>query len=1064
MTSHFFLHTGNRTEALFAGVKALIEAEQRPFGRWVFLVQARGMERWLEQRLADTFGVWMGSEFPFPQTFFDRLAAELDDSLTSDHLQRERVRWRIEALLREPEFACDPLLQELLGEGRDRHRFLLAEQIANLFDQYQIFRPDWLEAWAQGRRVTENPHEGWQMRLWQALGLRPHRGELWRRLIEHLETIPSEALPNPPDQLFAFGITFLPPVMLEALLALSRHLPVHLFTLSPTATFWADLPSRRAQLQLLMPRNETESAEEAPTFHPLLLALGRQGAHFQQLLLAVDEQVEYRVDYFQPPAEETLLAQLQRDLLANRVDRDAAKQRARNILFHRCHTPQREVEVLRDRVVALLEESPDLRLNEIVVMAPDLTPYRPFITTLFAEIPHTIADRTVEMEAPAIKLLTRWLTLVSGRIDWDELFGFLYDPEVAARLELSPQQLEALYDALIAKGRIRWGLAGELHRNHWWDGIQRLLLGAVMAAPETLWQGHAPVAALEGQAIRLLAPILELLERIARWQEAARSGLTAAGWGELIGELANFFYRDAPEGIALFEAAERLALEAAPLGEQPIALETLAAWSESLGAERRSSAGFLSHGITFCDLLPMRSIPIRVAFLLGMNDKSYPRPRWTPAFDLMRDTFRLGDRDLRAEDRHTFLELLLSVRERLEILWQGLSPDKNSELPPAQVVLELRDTLHHHYGVNLGEITWDHRAYPFHSDYFRVDGALQGRSPEDFATCRALHAADKTLPPLWQKPLATPEAPLPLATLSSALADPVRWALQEAGLSLPRWESPPEPREKLDVDGLDRWALREAVKVGRREPIEWAEVKNLLTRWQAEGRWPLGAVGDQTAEETVSLVTRLQELIAEKALPTMGEQLPAETIERQIGAWRLIHRFPERFAAGQVVFHPHRLKGSHRLHFWLSHLLLNAHQEGQTTWVGYFDTRKKERSEQFPALWRLLPVTRERAEEELAAWLDRFARVLVQPPLWHADWIAEWLSSTPERREEEWWRAATLATGLRAPGEWESEPDAAWRLFLRHEREGAVRDAIRSGYESLVPLLEFWNAHEERLT
>ena len=1061
MSHHFYVFSSNRTEVLFQQLATLIESDNAPFQRFTFLVQGRGMERWLQQRLSEKFGVWMGSEFPFPQAFFDQIAALVDTRLTSEYLQRDRIRWQIESLLRTPDFAEEPLLKPMLsGDGADKRRFQLAEQLANLFDQYQIFRPDWLDAWSQGQNPIDHPHAEWQMQLWQTLDLPSHRGQLWQKLIDALNKAEPNSLSGLPSQVFAFGVSFMPPLMLATLQALSRHLPVHLFTLSPTEDFWADLPSKKMQKSIL--EQEGALSELEMTYHPLLLAMGRQGAHFQHLLLETEITQSY--EHYTHSNTQTLLTQLQQDIAKNTSPGTLETPLQNNILFHRCHTPQREVEVLRDRIIALLAEDDTLAPNDIVVMAADLNSYRPFIETLFAEIPHTIADRSVVTDAPALKLLQDWFSLIQGRLDWDEVFGFLYQPEVQNRLHLSAQHLETLYDALIEQGQVRWGLAGDDHRNHWRDGLQRVMLGAIMQAPDTLWEQHAPVTALEGQAIQQLTPLLNLFEQIEHWQTLGRAEQPIEAWLEAIQRFTDFFYDEHTDRLPLDEALKSLADETQAIETMTLSLDTLSSWAQSLGAEQRSSSGFLSQGITFCDLLPMRAIPIKVGFLLGMNDRSYPRPRTTPDFDLLLQHFRIGDRDPRAEDRYTFLELLLSVRDRLEILWQGLSADKNTPQPPAQVVLELMDILEQHYQIPPDTLTLTHKAYPFHSAYFEAPSherlALQGRWPQDYATCDALHQPSPELNPLWEQPLNWEAEILPLETLSAALADPVHWALQQAELQLSAVNTPPEAREKLSVNGLDSWHLRDSLSPT--DPFN--QLDSTLARKQAEGAWPLFGNGNQEAQNAAEAVQRIQTLLANHTDPQAGKPLEQETLTLKIAGQTLSFTARHRHENGQVIFYPHRLKGKQRLALWLSHLFLNALAGETDLWVGHQE--KKQRGKGiYPVVWHLKPLDQTDAQTQLQAWIEHFKRTCTQPPLWHADWMAKWIADDqPDSAEKGWFQAATLATGLRTPGYGETGSDASLSLYLQHLNETEIRTQLQDAYDLLTPLLTFWQSHQESLT
>ena len=65
------------------------------------------------------------------------------------------LTWRLMRLLDEAqdEAVCAPLHQYLRDQGAQR-RLQLAQRLADLYDQYQIYRDDWLDAWAHLQRVV----------------------------------------------------------------------------------------------------------------------------------------------------------------------------------------------------------------------------------------------------------------------------------------------------------------------------------------------------------------------------------------------------------------------------------------------------------------------------------------------------------------------------------------------------------------------------------------------------------------------------------------------------------------------------------------------------------------------------------------------------------------------------------------------------------------------------------------------------------------------------------------------------------------------------------------------
>lgn len=1065
---HLILHLSNRTEVLFEDLAELLEqTPPAPLTRLPFLIQGRGMERWLTEQLTRRFGVWASGEFLFPHHFFDQLAQQLGLTLTEQPLDRAHLRWWIEALLRTPRFAEDPDLAPLLARMAPRQRFRFAEVVANAFDQYQLHRPDWLAAWRAGvNPLPDDPDAGWQMRLWQSLALTPHRGELWLQLIERLER---ESAPSSlPEQVFVFGISFLPPLMLGVLRALSRHSVVHLFLLSPCATYWSDLPSRSNWRTALEAPNALPEGEH----HPLLVAFGRQGAHFQRLLLESGEAVLGEIAHFVTTEPATTLTEhLTNDLCANRV-RPLPAHLTLNLAFHRCHTPLREVEALRDAILRQLRENPDLTPNQIVVMSPAIEVYRPFIAALFADLPHTIADRTLAHEAPALELLNRWLTLAASDLGWDAVWDFLHQPAVRARFGWRESDLDLLYERVVVEGGARCDLTSPYHRNHWQAATDRLLLGAVLA-PDVRWGETAPLPLFEGLAVNELVPLLELLTLLGRWHAWATdlTGVPAREWATRLTEWADCFFGNRPDGVPLREAIAAWEAETEPLEALPVPFATLAAWAETLGAERRTSSGFLGQGITFCDLLPMRAVPIDCLFLIGMNDQSFPRATSAPSFDLMRRHFRLGDRDLRAEDRYTFLELLLSVRQRLELFWQGLSPDTNEALPPAAVVMELQEVLQERYGLDLAPLTHTHRAYPFHSDYFT------GRLPasedlEAYAIAQRL-----TVPPPFpsKAPSLYPESPPPVPTtidgLAQALLDPVGWQWRAQGVAPAAFPEPPASRPLWQPDPLTEWQLRQRA-IGVLLTAESPEAALLeLTDWlRDEGRWPLHEVGDAKVTSSpwfaplLALATDFRTKAA-PLLPTLPAGPPPQRLMLPVAGGTLTHLLnrPETgYCTGEGLFHfhPQLARSTHLLPLWLQHLMLNACL-GKCPSFLWLLTRKH----QTICAQRVTfaPLAADAAQSELATWLD----LLTPLPLWTTDGWNGWLEKTlatkiPPAAEEEiartWQKAVETSLGLGAATAAGPAKVAPWVTGVCPDPSQCT-EWLAASAQRVAPRLAYWQQH-----
>src|SRR5690606_6023713 len=132
--------------------------------------------------------------------------------------------------------------------------------------------------------------------------------------------------------------------------------------------------------------------------NPLLRAFGKLSAEFQQLLEEVPSSYEDDAR-FELAEEKGLLHVLQNDVCELRDPQERDKVTLdpidfaklpepfasdRTIEIHACHGLTRQVEVLRDVLVRLFDEMPDLQPRDVVVMAPNIDELAPVIDAVFS--------------------------------------------------------------------------------------------------------------------------------------------------------------------------------------------------------------------------------------------------------------------------------------------------------------------------------------------------------------------------------------------------------------------------------------------------------------------------------------------------------------------------------------------------------------------------------------------------------------------------------------------------------------------------------------------------------
>jgi exodeoxyribonuclease V gamma subunit len=602
-----------------------------------------------------------------------------------------------------------PLHDYLLDDREGLKLFQLSGKIADTFDQYTLFRPDYLEAWEKG---GDDGARDWQPELWRALvegssGL--HRGRMQAEFCRMVQSTPLP--PGFPKRISLFGISWMPPFHIGMLEALAASMPVNIFLLSPTQEYWSDIVSRRRLFR--MSESERKLSTEG---NPLLASLGRSGREFAELLL--DERgIMKEHDLYADPGKSTMLHALQSDMLNLRgAGEDGERHPApdpsdRSIQVHSCHNPLREVEVLHDNLLDLLERHPGLEPRDIVVMTPDIETYAPYIATVFGasgdgmpRLPHSIADRRMLDEGGVAPAMLKLLELYGSRHTAPALFDLLSSSPVSRRFRLDDEELDTIR-RWVEQTRIRWGMDERsrsglglppFRENSWRAGLERLLLGYAMPEEGVLYDGVLPYD-VEGKA-ETLGKLADFIDAVGELSTRFDRPHTLEGWRELfMRTLADFIEADADSERELADITggiDQLAELAGHAGfEGEVPATVVISWLRSRLEQFEMGLGFMTGGITFCAMLPMRSIPFRVVAMIGMNDGAFPRQQHPPGFDMLSREPRRGDRSVRGDDRYLFLESILSARDVLYLSYVGQSIRDNSELPPSVLVSELLDAV-----------------------------------------------------------------------------------------------------------------------------------------------------------------------------------------------------------------------------------------------------------------------------------------------------------------------------------------------------------------------------------
>lgn len=1033
----FRVYHSNQLDLLKELMSALIEGQplRDPFAEEVILVQSPGMAQWLQMQLAEQFSIAANIRFPLPASFiWDMFTRVLEGIPQESAFSKDAMTWKLMWLLPEQlEHADFAPLRHYLSDDADKRKIhQLAGRVADLYDQYLVYRPEWLAGWERGERLPGlGEAQSWQAPLWQALTEytgqlgQPawHRANLYQRFILALE----QAAVRPaglPERVFICGISALPPVYLQALQALGKHCDIHLMFTNPCRYYWGDIQDYAflAKLQSRQRRRYRENQNqqlfrqpeqaarlfdeqgEQQLSNPLLASWGKLGRDHLYLLAQMDEVQE--IDAFVDIAPATLLHSIQYDMLEledraiigttpETLRHSEAKRLLdpgdRSISLHVCHSPQREVEVLHDRLLALLDEDEALTPRDIIVMVADIDSYAPYIQAVFGNapaeryLPFAISDRKASQAHPVLQAVITLLDLPLSRFTSEQVLALLEVPALAARFAIDEQGLRRLR-RWVGESGVRWGLDDDNVRElelpatgqHTWRfGLTRMLLGYAMDSDAGDWQGILPYDESSGLAAELVGQLAELLVRLSQWRQTLSEERPLEQWLPLCRQMLDAFLvqdSDTEAVLALIEQQWQkiISYGLAACYPDTVPLQLLRDELASRLDNERISQRFLAGPVNFCTLMPMRSIPFRVVCLLGMNDGVYPRTLPPLGFDLMAQQMRRGDRSRRDDDRYLFLEALLSAQERLYISFIGRSIQDNSERYPSVLVSELLEYVAQSYRLPGDELLDVDASAQRIQQHLLCWHARMPFDRQNFTARGGPSYAAEWLPAAQEKGLAHPEFSRPLAPLKLeeiGLDDlkrfyrhPLRAFFQQRlGVNFVLEETELSDEEPFTLDNLSRYHFNTQLL---NTLIEQEDAGQLYRRIRSAGALPYGAFGEVYWAKQLEEIAPLAELVCEQRRESQSLELDLEVDGLLLTGW--LHQVQN---DGLLRWRPATLSAADGLQLWLEHLAYAASG-------GQGDSRIYGRKE---TAWHFAAVSREQALEYLLPLVAGYRRGMSQP-------------------------------------------------------------------------------------
>jgi exodeoxyribonuclease V gamma subunit len=733
-----------------------------PFKKQTIVIQSNGMARWLSLNIADKFNITANINFLFPYKLLSEVYKLLDNNELVHYYNETKLSIIIYSIIKDTNFFNEfEIVNNYIKSisNNDGSLFNFANELAKQYEKYFQYRPEWIYEW-NNNKIIENlndpyKHQIWQQKLWlkiKEIIQKPDLIETLNFISQKLNTIIIDEK-NQLNNIHFFGISHLSPfylLLLENLI--NSNIQVYYYFQTPSIEYYAD-------------QNKTTS---------LLGSFARLGKDYFDLMnqkfdLFFDET---SLNFIEEIKEKnTLLAHLQYDVLKcieRKVDNfqhndlfnniPEIKDDDKSIEILSTHTPMREIEVVYDKILEILSNDKHSKPDDILVMAPNINNYSDYIEAVFQnKLPFNISDRNLLSENILFNSFFKIISIYFSRFSVNEILNLLQMDIIRKKFDLNDIDL-AYITRWLNDTNVNWGIDDKFKENlglpntienTWEQAFDRMFLGFSIGTEFSNNQTSLvfsvqnkkniynskfifPYDEIEGEAVNVLSKFYTFFVELKNVYSLLQKSYKIDEWNTIIKNIILSFYPEENQDkiLTYFQSIFndiKLIDNSEFISNFKINFPAFFNFLKTFFDNNISTNKFLQNGITFCSILPMRTIPFKYIFLIGMNIDSFPKETNIPNFDLTKNNYKKGDKTQSDDDKFIFLETLLATREKLIISYTGKDEYTNEVKQISTVIDELLNYINTYYklpdGINdiRKILTTEHFMQGYFKEYFLKD-------------------------------------------------------------------------------------------------------------------------------------------------------------------------------------------------------------------------------------------------------------------------------------------------------------------------------------------------------
>lgn len=699
----------------------LDEERSDPFESDIVIVPNVGVREWLQRELSSRLGAGRAGivanvKFLFVQQFLDLVIGAPRDV---DNWEIDRLTWFVHRAIDDVGRGSIP--------GAVARPLTVARAVADLFDRYAVHRPSMLQYWLAGRptdavdptRILPE-HLRWQPDVYRRVcSLVAEPGPVQR--LGQLAATPHEIrlVQDLPRRITLVGFVTVNATVRRVMTALAQVRDVEIHLLHPCRLSGRDVV---APAENLIARDHDERDG-----NPLTARWGRPAVEARSVVTGT---------WTPAPAARnetpTDLGRLRssihedRPLVLSPIDEEssALAHGDGSIQIHACHGRVRQVEVVRDALLHLVNDDPTLTLDDISIQCADVVSFAPIITSVFrsgepvtADAVHpmdvTISDQALVREDPFEEAFWSLLRVARSRCGLADVLGAVSLGPVREKFGLGDDELARVQDwfesvavrfGIDTEHRRQWNLPDSISQGTWDAALDRLFMGFATGAesPRSGPGGVVPYDDISVTEAPLLATMSEFVALLADLMAAVSHDHSMEEWARILSDIVeNFFSPTDERDLGCRRLLDGLDLLATSSEAAQVPVSDAFAFDEVIGLLRDVTARIGSRpqtrtgAITVSGLLAQQGVPYRVIALLGVSHEMFSA-MGASGDDVLSVHPCLGDPMPTASGRLQLLGAILSARDHLIITCEGADITTNTTLPlpvPVQEMLEATATV-----------------------------------------------------------------------------------------------------------------------------------------------------------------------------------------------------------------------------------------------------------------------------------------------------------------------------------------------------------------------------------